>query len=119
MSTLAGCGFPEPVPIAPLVLLVPLTPPFPYISPALSPASFSCFTFASSLLGGLFGSSSADKAAKTQLQAVRATNALNKELAFQQNEWNLQQWNRQNAYNDPSGVILGGNGSRQSSSILT
>ena len=57
---------------------------------------------AASLFGGLFGSSSADKAAKTQLQAVRETNALNKELAFQQTEWNLQQWNRQNAYNDPS-----------------
>ena len=47
---------------------------------------------AASLLGGLFSSSSANKAAKTQLQAVRETNALNKELAFQQNEWNLQQW---------------------------
>lgn len=54
-----------------------------------------------SLLGGLFGSSSANKAAKMQLQAVRETNALNKELAFQQNEWNLQQWNRQNDYNTP------------------
>lgn len=57
---------------------------------------------AASLLGGLFGSSSANKAAKAQLQAVRETNSLNKELAYQQNEWNLQQWNRQNAYNDPS-----------------
>lgn len=54
-----------------------------------------------SLLGGLFGSSSSKKAAKMQLQAVRETNALNKELAFQQNEWNLQQWNRQNNYNTP------------------
>ena len=57
---------------------------------------------AANLLGGLFGASSANKAAKTQLQAVRETNALNKELAFQQNEWNLQQWYRQNAYNDPT-----------------
>ena len=57
---------------------------------------------AASLFGGLFGSSSSDKAAKAQLQAVRETNSLNKELAYQQNEWNLQQWNRQNAYNDPS-----------------
>lgn len=54
-----------------------------------------------SLLGGLFGSSSAKQAAKMQLKAVRETNALNKELAFQQNEWNLQQWNRQNEYNTP------------------
>lgn len=54
-----------------------------------------------SLFGGLFGSSSSNKAAKSQLQAVRETNALNKELAYQQNEWNLQQWNRQNEYNSP------------------
>lgn len=57
---------------------------------------------ASSLFGGLFGSSSSNKAAKSQLQAVRETNALNRELAYQQNEWNLQQWNRQNEYNSPS-----------------
>lgn len=55
-----------------------------------------------SILGGLFGSSSSNNAANKQLQAVRETNALNKDLAYQQNEWNLQQWNRQNAYNDPS-----------------
>lgn len=55
-----------------------------------------------SLFGGLFGSSSSNKAAKSQLQAVRETNALNRELAYQQNEWNLQQWNRQNEYNTPS-----------------
>lgn len=55
-----------------------------------------------SLLGGLFGSSSSKKAAQAQLQAVRETNALNKELAYQQNEWNLQQWNRQNEYNTPA-----------------
>lgn len=55
-----------------------------------------------SLLGGLFGSSSSKKAAQAQLQAVRETNALNKELAYQQNEWNLQQWNRENEYNKPS-----------------
>lgn len=58
-------------------------------------------TGGASLLGGLFGSHSSSKAASKQLQAVRETNALNKELAYQQNEWNLQQWNRQNAYNTP------------------
>lgn len=61
----------------------------------------SIITGGASLLGGLFGSHSSSKAAKTQLQAVRETNALNKELAYQQNEWNLQQWNRQNEYNTP------------------
>lgn len=54
-----------------------------------------------SFFGGLFGSHSSSSAAKAQLQAVRETNALNKELAYQQNEWNLQQWNRQNDYNSP------------------
>ena len=56
---------------------------------------------AANLFGGLFGSSSSSKAARNQLLAVRETNALNKELAYQQNEWNLQQWNRQNEYNTP------------------
>ena len=57
---------------------------------------------AGNLFGGLLGASSSSKAASKQLQAVRETNALNRELAYQQNEWNLQQWNRQNAYNTPS-----------------
>ena len=53
------------------------------------------------LLGGLFGSSSSKAAAKTQLQAVRETNAANARLAQKQNDWNLEQWNRENAYNTP------------------
>ena len=57
---------------------------------------------AASLLGGLFGSSSSDKAAKAQLQAVRETNSLNKELAYQQNEWNLQQWTGHYKHSDDS-----------------
>lgn len=55
-----------------------------------------------SLLGGftgLFGSSSA---ASKSLQATRETNKANRELAEYQNEWNLAQWNRQNAYNTPA-----------------
>ena len=54
-----------------------------------------------SLLGGLFGSSSAKAAAKAQLQAVRETNEANARLAQKQNDWNLEQWNRENAYNTP------------------
>ncbi len=58
-------------------------------------------TGGASLLGGLFGSSSAKAAAKAQLQAVRETNEANARLAQKQNEWNLEQWNRENAYNTP------------------
>lgn len=53
------------------------------------------------VIGGLFGSSSAKAAAKAQLQAVRETNEANARLAQKQNEWNLEQWNRENAYNTP------------------
>lgn len=58
-------------------------------------------TGGASLLGGLFGSKSAKAAAKAQLQAVRETNEANARLAQKQNEWNLEQWNRENAYNTP------------------
>lgn len=54
------------------------------------------------LVGGLFGSSSSKYAAKAQLQAVRETNKANLDLAKYQNEWNVAQWNRQNAYNTPA-----------------
>lgn len=53
------------------------------------------------VIGGLFGSSSSKAAAKAQLQAVRETNEANARLAQKQNEWNLEQWNRENAYNTP------------------
>lgn len=56
---------------------------------------------AGSLLGGLFSSSGTSKAAKAQLQGIRETNAANARLAQKQNEWNLEQWNRENAYNTP------------------
>lgn len=54
------------------------------------------------LIGGitsLFGSKSA---ADKSLQATRETNKANRELAQYQNEWNVAQWNRQNAYNTPA-----------------
>lgn len=54
------------------------------------------------IVGGLFSSNSAAKAAKAQLQAVRETNQANAQLAQKQNDWNLEQWNRQNAYNTPA-----------------
>lgn len=36
---------------------------------------------------------------------VDKTNRKNVELAAQQNQWNLEQWQRQNAYNDPSNQV--------------
>lgn len=52
-------------------------------------------------IGGLFGKSGSDAAAKASLQATRETNAANLKLAQYQNDWNIAQWNRQNAYNTP------------------
>lgn len=53
-------------------------------------------------LSGLFGSAIGSKRA---LKAQRETNALNKELAYKQNEWNLEQWQRENEYNSPENQI--------------
>lgn len=55
-----------------------------------------------SLLGGVIGAAGSSHAADKSLQATRETNKANRELAQYQNEWNLAQWNRQNAYNSPS-----------------
>lgn len=58
------------------------------------------------LLGGAISSLGSSNAANKSLQATRETNKANRELAQYQNEWNLAQWNRQNAYNDPSAQRL-------------
>lgn len=68
------------------------------IPPEIASAGINAF---GNIVGGLFGSSSAKAAAKAQLQAVRETNDANARLAQKQNEWNLEQWNRENAYNTP------------------
>lgn len=57
---------------------------------------------AGSVLGGAIGAIGSSYAADKSLQATRETNKANRELAQYQNEWNLAQWNRQNAYNAPS-----------------
>lgn len=57
---------------------------------------------AGSLLGGALGAAGSSHASDKSLQATRETNKANRELAQYQNEWNLAQWNRQNAYNAPS-----------------
>ena len=51
----------------------------------------------SNFLGGLFGASAQDKANKTNLQIARENNLANQQLQKTQNEWNLAQWERENA----------------------
>ena len=66
-----------------------------YIWPAIIGA-------AGALLGGAVSSIGTAHASDKSLQATRETNKANRELAQYQNEWNLAQWNRQNAYNTPA-----------------
>lgn len=42
---------------------------------------------------------------ETNLTIARETNALNRELATQQNQWNVEQWNRQNEYDRPANQV--------------
>lgn len=55
-----------------------------------------------SITGGAIAKQGSDAAARASLQATRETNAANLKLAQYQNDWNLAQWNRQNAYNTPA-----------------
>lgn len=66
----------------------------PVIGPVVSAAG--------SIFGGSIAKQGSDVAAKAALQATRETNAANLKLAQYQNDWNLAQWNRQNAYNSPA-----------------
>lgn len=61
----------------------------------------SALTAGANLLGGITSLFGAKHAADKSLQATRETNKANRELAQYQNEWNLAQWNRMNAYNTP------------------
>lgn len=67
----------------------------------------SCFFWESlvpggaNLVGSLFNFFGQKSANKANLQAVRETNAANRQLAEYQNEMNLEQWNRENEYNHP------------------
>lgn len=62
----------------------------------------SALTAGAHLLGGLTSLFGGNHAADKSLQATRETNKANRELAQYQNEWNLAQWNRMNAYNTPA-----------------
>lgn len=55
-----------------------------------------------SILGGLFGSKGQSNANKQNLLIARETNAANRANQEYQNAWNLEMWNKQNAYNDPA-----------------
>lgn len=66
----------------------------PIIGPVVSAAG--------SIIGGSVSKSGSDAAARASLQATRETNAANLKLAQYQNDWNLAQWNRMNAYNTPA-----------------
>lgn len=56
---------------------------------------------AGNIIGGSVAKKGSDAAARASLQATRETNAANLKLAQYQNDWNIAQWNRQNAYNTP------------------
>lgn len=66
----------------------------PIVGPVVSAAG--------SIIGGSIAKQGSDAAARASLQATRETNAANLKLAQYQNDWNLAQWNRQNAYNSPA-----------------
>lgn len=54
------------------------------------------------IAGGYASLQGAKYAADKALQATKETNAANLKLAQFQNDWNIAQWNRQNAYNTPA-----------------
>lgn len=54
------------------------------------------------LAGGYLSVKGAKYAADKALEATKETNAANLKLAQFQNDWNIAQWNRQNAYNTPA-----------------
>lgn len=56
-------------------------------------------------ISGVAGAIGTGIAASKNLKAVRETNAANLSLAKQQNDWNIQQWERENAYNSPSAKL--------------
>lgn len=69
----------------------------------------SWFDLAGAAIGGLasvFGTSQQNRNIDKQIKAQQQENVKNRQynlmLAKQQNQWNLEQWNRENAYNDPT-----------------
>lgn len=79
-------------------------------APSLSVAWIgSAITAGASLIGGLFGNKSQNKNIDKQIAAQKEENQKNREynlmLAQKQNAWNVEQWERENAYNDPQAQL--------------
>lgn len=79
-------------------------------APTLSVAWIgSAITAGASLIGGLFGNKSQNKNIDKQIAAQKEENQKNREynlmLAQKQNAWNVEQWERENAYNDPQAQL--------------
>lgn len=83
----------------------------------IDPGTATLATGGLSLVSGLFGSGMSNKSVKRSIKAAKEINQINNEFnasealknrSFQTSEreasqqWNLDQWNRENAYNDPS-----------------
>lgn len=83
----------------------------------IGPGTATLATGGLSLVSGLFGSGMSNKSVKRSIKAAKEINQINNEFNasealknrdFQTSEreasqqWNLDQWNRENAYNDPS-----------------
>ena len=83
----------------------------------IDPGTATLATGGLSLVSGLFGSGMSNKSVKRSIKAAKEINQINNEFNasealknrdFQTSEreasqqWNLDQWNRENAYNDPS-----------------
>jgi hypothetical protein len=60
----------------------------------------------SSLIGSIAGAIGQNRVVNKQIEAQKRENQLNREynlmLARQQNQWNLEQWQRENDYNSPT-----------------
>lgn len=81
---------------------------------AKSPNFFSKFgnsliSGGSSLISGIFGSISQNRMIDKQIKAQREENERMREynlnLAKMQNQWNIDQWNRENEYNTPAAMM--------------
>lgn len=59
----------------------------------------SLFSAGASIISAGIGARAQKKAAKTYLQGVQDTNKTNLQLAQEQRDWDLAQWNRENEYN--------------------
>lgn len=80
--------------------LIPLDKPYQYTS--RHDWIGAAIGAASSILGNVLGSSSQNSTNQTNIRIAKMNNAANQDLAYLQNSLNVEQWNRENRYNDPS-----------------